>query len=83
MKRSLRKRTQRFKLKVDLDEEDVDLSVVENDKECLYDDDECMQCLNGGNLIECETCLNWYCLSCLKLDIYPQTETWSCPLCSD
>lgn len=38
--------------------------------------DQCFICLDGGTLIFCDKCSNWYCLECLKLNETPKDKIW-------
>lgn len=42
----------------------------------------CFQCENYGNLVNCDGCFNWYCLTCIDLEDYPKTDKWYCAFCS-
>ena len=46
-------------------------------------EDVCFVCEYGGGLIQCDNCLNWYCLNCNQLNAFPFDYIWICKLCLD
>ena len=64
----------------DGEEEEPVPEVEEEAEDGVFEDDHCVVCLIGGNLVCCDKCPRTYHKECVQLKKVPK-GTWSCPQC--